>query len=208
MKIANAMRNYYYTDGQDKYGPFTFEELKTKSISEETLVWYQGLQNWVPAGKVEELHKLFYDNNISKIQGYTDIRIKNNYTGSIEVVSLDRWNEITKLYGEDAYSIIAYFDKDGYRIDDDAKKIEADRPPKSYLTEAILVTLLCCLPFGVAGIVNASKVESLYYSGDIEGAIRASKAASKWNNYGIWFGIGLAILYVFANFLIMSLSTF
>ncbi len=200
------MRNYYYTDGQDKYGPFTLEELKTKSISEETLVWYQGQQNWIPASKVEEFQGLLEFKVHDKIQAYTDIRIKNIHTGSIEVVSIERWKEITKLYGEDTFSIIAYFDKDGYRIDDDSKKHEADRPPKSYLTEAILVTLLCCLPFGVAGIVNASKVESLYYSGDIEGAKRASKTAAKWNNYGIWFGIGLAILYVFANFLIMSLS--
>jgi len=34
------------------------------------------------------------------------------------------------------------------------------KPPKSWLVESILVTLFCCLPFGIAGIVNASRVES------------------------------------------------
>ncbi len=28
-------------------------------------------------------------------------------------------------------------------------------PPKNHLVEAILVTLFCCLPFGIVGIVNA-----------------------------------------------------
>ncbi len=196
------MRKYYYTDGINKYGPFTFEQLLEKKITKETKVWFQDLKDWVPAEEVEELKVLFTEKVSSKVLRYTDIRIKNNHTGNKEFVSLERWNEVIKLYGEEAYSIIAYYDVNGKRIDDDSKKIEAERPPKSYLTEAILVTLLCCLPFGMVGIINASKVESLYYAGDIEGAKRASKAASKWNNYGIWFGLGFIIIYFIASFTI------
>ena len=54
------------------------------------------------------------------------------------------------------------------------------KPPKSWLVESILVTIFCCLPFGIVGIVNASRVESRYYAGDIEGAMRASQEAGKW----------------------------
>ena len=43
---------------------------------------------------------------------------------------------------------------------------EFNIPPKNWLVESILVTVLCCLPFGIAGIVNASKVEVLFLSGD------------------------------------------
>src|SRR5574344_900091 len=28
-------------------------------------------------------------------------------------------------------------------------------PPKTWLVESILVTILCCLPFGIVGIINA-----------------------------------------------------
>jgi len=71
-----------------------------------------------------------------------------------------------------------------------------NKPPKSWLLEAILVTLFCCLPFGIAGIVNASKVESRFYAGDIEGAIRASEEAAKWTKIGFWVGLVVIIFYV------------
>ncbi|MDR2065630.1 MAG: CD225/dispanin family protein [Prevotellaceae bacterium] len=65
------------------------------------------------------------------------------------------------------------------------------RPPKTWLVESILVTLFCSLPFGIAGIVNAAKVESRFYAGDIEGAERYSRKAKKWTLVGFWIFIGV-----------------
>ncbi|WP_047452109.1 CD225/dispanin family protein [Alistipes sp. ZOR0009] len=70
------------------------------------------------------------------------------------------------------------------------------KPPKSWLVESILVTIFCCLPFGIVGIVNASRVESRYYAGDIEGAMRASQEAGKWTKVAFWLGLVVVILYV------------
>ena len=70
--------------------------------------------------------------------------------------------------------------------------------PKTWLAESILATLFCCLPFGIAGIVNASKVESRYNSGDTEGAIRASDEAKKWTMISFWIGVGVTVLYIIA----------
>ncbi|TDO05680.1 CD225/dispanin family protein [Sunxiuqinia elliptica] len=71
------------------------------------------------------------------------------------------------------------------------------RPPKTWLVESILVTLFCCLPFGIAGIVNAAKVESRFYAKDIEGAQRASSEAGKWTKIGFFIGIaGIAIYFI------------
>ena len=36
-------------------GPFSFDQLVQKGISPETLVWKQGMADWAPAWKVEEL---------------------------------------------------------------------------------------------------------------------------------------------------------
>lgn len=69
-------------------------------------------------------------------------------------------------------------------------------PPKNWLIESILVTLFCCLPFGIAGIVNASKVESRFASGDVAGAQKAAEEAAKWTKIGFFVGIGVTVLYV------------
>lgn len=62
-------------------------------------------------------------------------------------------------------------------------------PPKNYLVESILVTLFCCLPFGIVGIINAAKVEGQFNSGDVAGANRSSAEAKKWCTWGLITGI-------------------
>lgn len=74
--------------------------------------------------------------------------------------------------------------------------ITPTQPPKNWLAESILVTLLCCLPFGIAGIVNAAQVSSKFAAGDYDGALRASQEAGKWTKIGFWVGIGVIALYI------------
>ena len=61
-------------------------------------------------------------------------------------------------------------------------------PPKNWLVESILVTIFCCLPFGIAGIVFASQVNSKAAAGDYTGAMEASRNAAKWTKIGFWKG--------------------
>jgi len=68
--------------------------------------------------------------------------------------------------------------------------------PKTWLLESILVTIFCCLPFGIAGIVFASRVESKFYSGDVNGAMQASREAGKWTKLGFWIGMVVIVLYL------------
>ncbi|MDR0976373.1 MAG: CD225/dispanin family protein [Prevotellaceae bacterium] len=83
----------------------------------------------------------------------------------------------------------------GASIQPTSTKVEG-RPPKSYLIFAILVTIFCCLPFGIVGIVYANKVEDRFYAGDMEGALRASSTAKMWTLIGFLCGLGAVILYV------------
>ena len=64
-----------------------------------------------------------------------------------------------------------------------------DKPP-SYLVSSILVTIFCCLPFGVVAIVYALAVQTRWHAGDERGASHASDMAEKW----MYAGIGAAIL--------------
>lgn len=79
-------------------------------------------------------------------------------------------------------------------------------PPKNWLAESILVTIFCCLPFGIVGIVNASQVNTKYAAGDYAGAERASKEAGKWTKIGFFIGIGLIALYIIG--VVLGVATF
>ena len=72
--------------------------------------------------------------------------------------------------------------------------ITPPQQPKNWLAESILVTLLCCLPFCIAGIVNVAQVSSRFASGDYDGSLRASQEAAKWTKIGFWIGIGVIAL--------------
>lgn len=49
--------------------------------------------------------------------------------------------------------------------------------PKTWLVESILVTCFCCLPFGIIGIVNATKIEGEYNAGNYQQALQYSRQA-------------------------------
>lgn len=73
--------------------------------------------------------------------------------------------------------------------------METNTCPKTWMAESILVTIFRCLPFGIAGIVFAAKVSSLYAAGKYEEAEAASKNAGKWTKIGFFAGIVVIILY-------------
>lgn len=77
--------------------------------------------------------------------------------------------------------------------------------PKTWMVESILVTIL---PFilcgnvlsliGIAAIVNASKVESLYNSGLYDRAQEASDNAARWTKITFWIAIGAILVAIAA----------
>ncbi|PWB09857.1 CD225/dispanin family protein [Paramuribaculum intestinale] len=68
--------------------------------------------------------------------------------------------------------------------------------PKTWLVESILVTLFCCLPFGIVGIIKASQVESQFRIGNYAGAQQSSADAGKWTKLGFFIGLGVSLLYI------------
>ncbi len=68
--------------------------------------------------------------------------------------------------------------------------------PKNYLIESILVTILCCLPFGILGIVFASQVNTKFDVGDYEGALKASEEAKKWLTWDFASGLLIGFFYL------------
>lgn len=64
-------------------------------------------------------------------------------------------------------------------------------PPNipNYLIHSIVVTLCCCLPFGIVALVFSAQVNSKLAAGDIAGAQASSKSAKTWVNVSVVAGI-------------------
>lgn len=72
----------------------------------------------------------------------------------------------------------------------------------NYLVPAILVTLLCCVPFGIPAIVFAAQVNGRISAGDIEGAKDKSRKALTW--CWVSFGSGLAVIVLYMILMMMG----
>lgn len=147
------MNKYFYTDGTEKFGPYSFEELKSCPIDRKTLVWFHPMTDWKPAGNVEELKELFTEQ-------------PPEFPGT---PVLPRFAE------------------------------EKPPMPKTWFVESILITVLCCLPFGIVGLVKASQVETLYYGKEYAAALAASSSAKKWVYWG--FGVSVVGIVLYALFI-------
>lgn len=51
--------NYFIIVNDAQQGPYTIDELRARNITEETLVWCEGMTDWKPAWQVDELKPLF-----------------------------------------------------------------------------------------------------------------------------------------------------
>lgn len=82
----------------------------------------------------------------------------------------------------------------------------AQRPPmpKTWLAESIIVTLLCCLPLGIVGIVYSTQVENNYLMGNYKIAEYKSRQARNMVLIGAGLTAAVAILY-FAFMAVMAL---
>ena len=162
------MTYYVATPSGQHEGPFTVEELIRRGITPDTLVYNSELNGWTKASMVPEIAKSMYGETPQNA-------FNNNQSGYTQqpVPCFQQYNTQPGM---------------PYQTPQIA--------PQTWLAESIIVTLLCCLPFGIVGIIKAASVDSLYRSGDYEGAQRASQAAGKWTKIGFFCGLAVVIFYL------------
>lgn len=76
----------------------------------------------------------------------------------------------------------------------------AGPPPQNYLVWAILTTVLCCLPLGIASIVFSTQVNSKWALGDVAGANESARKAKLFAIWGAVIGVVVSIVYVIGMF--------
>ena len=52
------MKQYYISNSGKEEGPFSLKELENQKITNDTLVWYDGLEDWKSASELEDLNDL------------------------------------------------------------------------------------------------------------------------------------------------------
>lgn len=181
------MKYYIAKDGQP-VGPFTVDELKTQGITPDTLVWNDSLPQWTRAGAISELSAFV--------------------TGCAQPVAPlpeSGYQQCQTPYStqpcSDPYQQNYPNAQPGYQPVND----EMPPSPKTWLAESILVTLFCCLPFGIVSIVKASQVSSAYSSGNYDDALKQSQSAGKWVKIAFFCGLAGILLYLIS---IISLALF
>ena len=75
--------------------------------------------------------------------------------------------------------------------------------PDSYLVWGVLVTVLCCLPFGIISIIKASSVDSHWYAGRYQEAYEASASARNWAIAAAVSSLVGTVLYLVFYFMLM-----
>lgn len=172
------MLYYIISPSREQLGPFTAEQLLEHGLTLNSIVWTEGLPDWVAASSIPELRQL-----IEQHQYIPPMPPPiNPLMGNAEEPKGPAMRPPYPSYGmpqagPDAHSSSMQQSK-----------------PDSYMALSILATLLCCLPFGIVAIIAASKVDTLWNSGKHEEARRASRAARNWV---IISAITAVVLYVF-----------
>ena len=129
---------YYMHIGGQQVGPYEENELPSHGLTASTMVWREGMPDWVVASQVPELGHL-----LPPIQQPPSYQPQPGYGPQ-------------QPYGVQPPM------------------------PDTYMVWAVLVTVFCCLPFGIVSIVKASQVSTLYYQGNYAEARAASRVARNW----------------------------
>ncbi len=173
------MSKYYYAKDNERFGPYSLDELTNKEITKETLIWYKGLPEWITASEVDELQTLFED-------------VPPALPNTVKEENLTSCQDKTSNYLHNKASTDPFF---------------GQIPPKNWLIQALLATIFCCLPFGIVALIYSSQVEKKFYLKDYIGAEKASKNAKTWIILSVVFAaIGILIWILFLVLLTPSNS--
>jgi hypothetical protein len=82
--------------------------------------------------------------------------------------------------------------------DDEDEEFESHRHEyiPNYMASAILVTLFCCLPFGIVAIVKASEVNTFVATRHYRAARASSESAKTWCLVGALPSLVLIVIYI------------
>ena len=183
------MKQYYYVDGNNQQqGPIDAAQLPSFGVTAKTLVWCEGMANWQVAGEIPELASFFAAKQPEipvqpQMQPGTPAQPQMQQQVQPQTMNINNFQQT-----QQPMNTQPPFPQPNNQ--------QMPPQPDTYLVWAILVTVLCCLPLGVASIIYSAKVGSLYAQGDYNGAVDASQKAKKFAMIGGIGGLIFIVIYV------------
>lgn len=142
---------YYIIVNGSQLGPYSREELSLQSITSETLVWHEGLPDWVKAHSVPELKELIAERSFAS--PFKEPPAPQPATPPYPSSNPQGYPTANPYSQPMAYRQVAY-----------------PIPHTNWMPWAIIVTILSScscigLILGILAIVNASKANTFYDNG-------------------------------------------
>ena len=141
---------WYYSKNGIQLGPISQEELEKKirslEIGPNDLLWKEGMGDWRPLSRVEELREV-------------------SLSASVPPPQVTSVNDLNTGAFLPQHSL---------------PPVQSGRPIPNYLWQSIVITALCCIPFGIPAIIYAARVNILQAQGNLVAAQAASRSAKKW----------------------------
>lgn len=158
------MKIWIYLNGLQQ-GPYSLEQVKLLPVDADTPVWYDGLPQWTPAGQTPLLGPLF-----------ATAAPEPDGPACAPETPAEQAARAARTATQAAYAAQA-----AAQAAQAAQMATTPIPPRpsTYIVWSIILTILCCSPFALAGIITGAISSSRYNSGDYAGA-KSMSTVTEW----------------------------
>ena len=189
------MTKYWIRENGQQSGPFSLEELQFRTFAKgDTFVWHKGLEGWMHIENVPELAHLIAPEPAAEpeqkaVESEAEVsETPKDMEEDMEEAEEAEVRESTPPLFHSMPTPPPYMEQP--QVTAPPMHEQAPRPkcPPTNLVAAIVCTLLCCTPFGVAGIVCAVLTQNHYNAGNYE-------KARKYSQWSDWMCILSVVLF-------------
>ena len=185
------MTKYWIRENGQQSGPFSLEELQLRTFAKgDTFVWHKGLEGWMHIENVPELaHLIAPEPAAEPEQKAVESEAEVSETPKdMEEAEEAEVRESTPPLFHSMPTPPPYMEQPPVTAPTMHEQTPRPECPPTNLVAAIVCTLLCCTPFGVAGIVCAVLTQNHYNAGNYE-------KARKYSQWSDWMCILSVVLF-------------
>ena len=185
------MTKYWIRENGQQSGPFSLEELQLRTFAKgDTFVWHKGLEGWMHIENVPELaHLIAPEPAAEPEQKAVESEAEVSETPKdMEEAEEAEVRESTPPLFDSMPTPPPYIEQPQVTAPTMHEQTPRPECPPTNLVAAIVCTLLCCTPFGVAGIVCAVLTQNHYNAGNYE-------KARKYSQWSDWMCILSVVLF-------------